>query len=96
MATKLTEAIATGLKQAAEDLGRPHESWTRDEKGDETWWLHQEDGPLVCVVMNEQLVVGLTEEEGELLARHAGLDPDIVEVVEPSYLAGVYVRPLPR
>lgn len=88
-------AVEAALKTVGAKLNHPWEEWQRDDKGDETWWLHRDD-PLICVVMDEEVLVGLSEPEVEVLVENSELEAEELALLEPDYLAEVYARPMPR
>jgi len=88
-------AVEAALQASGEKIKRPWPEWERDDKGDETWWLHR-DEPLICVVMDTEVLVALAEDETEVLSEGSKIDDEELSVHEPSYLAEIYARPTPR
>ena len=59
------DAVETALKRPATRSDGPR-LWRRDDKGDETWWLRR-DEPLICVVMDQEVLLALAEDETDAL-----------------------------
>jgi hypothetical protein len=59
------DAVETGLKRPATRSDGPR-LWRRDDKGDETWWLRRDEA-LICVVMDQAVLLALAEDETDAL-----------------------------